>query len=34
MPGKVIHCTSTQAYNEALQEAGDRLVVVDCYADW
>jgi thioredoxin 1 len=34
MPGKVIHCTSSQEYHQALQEAGDRLVVVDCYADW
>lgn len=32
--GKVIHCTSAQAYHDALQEAEDRLVVVDCYADW
>jgi thioredoxin 1 len=33
--GSVIHCSSDAAYSQALAKAGtDRLVVVDCYADW
>ena len=30
----IIHCTSEHDYYTALESAGDRLVVVDCYAPW
>ena len=30
----IIHCTSANDYHTALEDAGDRLVVVDCYAPW
>lgn len=32
--GKVIHCKTAEEYYEALRGAENRLVVVDCYADW
>mmetsp|Transcript_113044 Transcript_113044/g.326661 ORF Transcript_113044/g.326661 Transcript_113044/m.326661 type:complete len:121 (+) Transcript_113044:135-497(+) len=32
--GRVIHCASLQEYEKALREAQDKLVVVDCYANW
>ena len=32
--GTVICCNSLQDYNNALQAAEDRLVVIDCYAEW
>ena len=32
--GKVIYIHSRDEYYEALDAAGDRLVVVDCYAEW
>ena len=30
----VIVCTTEQEYHDAINNAGDKLVVVDCYADW
>jgi thioredoxin 1 len=32
--GAVIHCDSKDAFYGALESAGDRLVVVDCFASW
>mmetsp|Transcript_4568 Transcript_4568/g.9214 ORF Transcript_4568/g.9214 Transcript_4568/m.9214 type:complete len:121 (+) Transcript_4568:152-514(+) len=33
-PGKVYHCQNIAEYHAALSTAGDRLVVVDCSAQW
>jgi thioredoxin 1 len=33
-PGAVVHCNSEDEYYAALEAAGDRLVVVDCFATW
>ena len=33
-PGSVITCKSEEEYYEILELAGDRLVIVDCYAVW
>ncbi|CAJ1957094.1 unnamed protein product [Cylindrotheca closterium] len=33
-PGEVVHCSSEEDYFEILQLAGDKLVVVDCFAEW
>jgi thioredoxin 1 len=33
-PGTIVHCNSEDEYYAALEAAGDRLVVVDCYAEW
>ena len=30
----VIVCSTEQEYHTAITNAGDKLVVVDCYADW
>jgi hypothetical protein len=30
----VVVCATEQEYYDAIQNAGDKLVVVDCYADW
>ena len=30
----VIVCSTEQEYHDAINNAGDKLVVVDCYADW
>lgn len=30
----VIHCVSDSQYYSAIESAGNRLVVVDCYAPW
>jgi hypothetical protein len=32
--GKVVHCSTEQEYYEAIDSAGSRLVVVDCFAEW
>jgi len=32
--GQVLHCHSEDSYRAALHAAGDRLVVVDCFASW
>eukprot|EP00537_Pseudo-nitzschia_pungens_P004292 CAMPEP_0172359924 /NCGR_PEP_ID=MMETSP1060-20121228/4033_1 /TAXON_ID=37318 /ORGANISM="Pseudo-nitzschia pungens, Strain cf. cingulata" /LENGTH=123 /DNA_ID=CAMNT_0013081747 /DNA_START=36 /DNA_END=407 /DNA_ORIENTATION=+ len=31
---RVVHCSSEQDYHQAIESAGDRLVVVDCFAEW
>eukprot|EP00536_Pseudo-nitzschia_multiseries_P016773 jgi/Psemu1/222551/e_gw1.1229.5.1 len=31
---RVVHCCSEQDYFQALESAGSRLVVVDCFAEW
>jgi hypothetical protein len=33
-PGQVHYCNSEQEYYEYLQKAGDKLIVVDCFAEW
>ena len=33
-PGQVVHCTSEQHYHDTLVDAGEKLVVVDCFAEW
>jgi len=33
-PGNVNYCTTEQEYHSLIQDAGDRLVVVDCFAEW
>ncbi len=33
-PGTIVHCNSDDEYYAALEAAGDRLVVVDCFAVW
>lgn len=33
-PGQVLYCSSELAYRDAIQKAGDKLVVVDCFAEW
>jgi thioredoxin 1 len=33
-PGAIVHCNSEDEYYTALEAAGDRLVVVDCFAEW
>jgi thioredoxin 1 len=33
-PGTIVHCNSEGEYYAALEAAGDRLVVVDCFATW
>lgn len=33
-PGTVVHCNSESEYYAAVEAAGDRLVVVDCFASW
>ena len=30
----VIHCASETDFHAVMESAGNRLVVVDCYADW
>lgn len=30
----VIHCDTLDSFYTALEQAGDKLVVVDCYASW
>ena len=32
--GSVLHCHSESEYYAAMEAAGDRLVVVDCFAPW
>lgn len=32
--GQVLHCHSEESYRAALHAAGDRLVVIDCFATW
>mmetsp|Transcript_13440 Transcript_13440/g.19812 ORF Transcript_13440/g.19812 Transcript_13440/m.19812 type:complete len:124 (+) Transcript_13440:3-374(+) len=33
-PGKIVYCSTEQEYHQAIQAAGDKLVVVDCFAEW
>eukprot|EP00339_Tiarina_fusa_P028643 CAMPEP_0117014178 /NCGR_PEP_ID=MMETSP0472-20121206/11551_1 /TAXON_ID=693140 ORGANISM="Tiarina fusus, Strain LIS" /NCGR_SAMPLE_ID=MMETSP0472 /ASSEMBLY_ACC=CAM_ASM_000603 /LENGTH=125 /DNA_ID=CAMNT_0004717673 /DNA_START=79 /DNA_END=456 /DNA_ORIENTATION=+ len=33
-PSPVIVCSTEQEYHDAIKDAGEKLVVVDCYADW
>ena len=33
-PGRAVHCSSEKQYYDILHEAGDALVVVDCFAEW
>ena len=33
-PGTIVHCNSEDEYYAALEAAGDRLIVVDCFAVW
>ena len=33
-PGEVVLCNSESDYYDALERAGDSLVVVDCFAPW
>eukprot|EP00934_Nitzschia_sp_Nitz4_P002469 Nitzschia sp. Nitz4//scaffold144_size56818//39094//39609//NITZ4_006543-RA/size56818-processed-gene-0.71-mRNA-1//1//CDS//3329536534//2459//frame0 len=32
--GRVIQCKTVEEYYNAVEEAKDKLVVVDCFADW
>ncbi len=32
--GTVLHCNSENEYYAAIEAAGSRLVVVDCFAEW
>jgi len=32
--GKVVYCSTEQDYYHAIELAGSRLVVVDCFAEW
>mmetsp|Transcript_9233 Transcript_9233/g.14209 ORF Transcript_9233/g.14209 Transcript_9233/m.14209 type:complete len:124 (+) Transcript_9233:32-403(+) len=32
--GKIIYCTTEQEYHQAIQAAGEKLVVVDVFAEW
>mmetsp|Transcript_30649 Transcript_30649/g.34941 ORF Transcript_30649/g.34941 Transcript_30649/m.34941 type:complete len:126 (-) Transcript_30649:342-719(-) len=33
-PGKVVHCSNEEDYYEILERADNKLVVVDCFAEW
>jgi hypothetical protein len=33
-PGKVLHCATEEEYYTAIDNAGDKVVVVDCFAEW
>jgi hypothetical protein len=33
-PGRVLHCSTEEEYYTAIDNAGDKLVVVDCFAEW
>jgi thioredoxin 1 len=33
-PGQVVHCSNEDDYDDILRLAGDKLVVVDCFAEW
>lgn len=33
-PGQVVHCSTEDDYFEILRLAEDKLVVVDCFAEW